>query len=100
MARANPRRPPLASEAHAGTALDLFLEEKRRLVEQALSGALPAESAWPETIHRAVRYSLFAGGKRIRPLLALAAGEVAGGLLPDLLPFACAVEMIHTYSLI
>jgi geranylgeranyl diphosphate synthase type II len=90
----------LASEAPARPSLELFLEEKRRLVEEALSNALPAERAWPETIHRAVRYSLFAGGKRIRPLLALAAGEVVGGRLADLLPFACAVEMIHTYSLI
>ena len=99
-ARENPRRPPLASETRAGTTLDRFVEEKRPLVEEALSGALPADTAWPETIHRAVRYSVFAGGKRIRPLLALAAGEVVGGVLPDLLPFACAVEMIHTYSLI
>jgi geranylgeranyl diphosphate synthase type II len=90
----------LASEAQAGRSLEVFLEEKRRLVEEALSAALPAENAWPETIHRAVRYSLFAGGKRIRPLLALAAGEVVGGGAADLLPFACAVEMIHTYSLI
>src|SRR5262245_14214088 len=100
MARGNPRRRPLASEARAGTSLEVFLEEKRRLVEEALSVALPAENTWPETIHRAVRYSLFAGGKRIRPLLALAAGEVVGGGAADLLPFACAVEMIHTYSLI
>ena len=50
------------------------MDERRRLVEQALDRALPPESAWPETIHRAVRYSLFAGGKRIRPLLVLAAG--------------------------
>src|SRR5262245_38170829 len=100
MARGNRRRRPLASEAPARPPLEAFLEEKRRLVDDALSRALPAESAWPETIHRAVRYSLFAGGKRIRPLLVLAAGEVVGGRLAELLPFACAVEMIHTYSLI
>jgi geranylgeranyl diphosphate synthase type II len=84
------------------TALVRFLEQRRPLLEDALAGALPPENAWPETLHRAVRYSLFAGGKRIRPLLVLAAGEsVAGsGSLADLLPFACAVEMIHTYSLI
>jgi geranylgeranyl diphosphate synthase type II len=73
---------------------------RRRLVEQALDAALPAESLWPPTIHRAVRYSLFAGGKRIRPLLVLAAGEAVGGGAEALVPFACAVEMIHTYSLI
>jgi geranylgeranyl diphosphate synthase, type II len=76
------------------------LEERRRLVEAALDQALPSERAWPETIHRAVRYSLFAGGKRIRPQLVLAAGEAVGGSTDDALPLACAVEMIHTYSLI
>jgi hypothetical protein len=69
-------------------------------VEEALDRALPAESAWPETVHRAMRYSLFAGGKRIRPLLALAAGESVGGRRADVVPLACAVEMIHTYSLV
>jgi geranylgeranyl diphosphate synthase type II len=72
----------------------------REVVEDALSRALPPESAWPATLHRAVRYSLFAGGKRVRPLLVLAAGEAVGGARDELLPFACAVEMIHTYSLI
>ncbi len=72
----------------------------RAAVEDALEAALPPETAWPETIHRAVRYSLFAGGKRIRPVLVLAAGEAVGGARDELLPLACAVEMIHTYSLI
>jgi geranylgeranyl diphosphate synthase type II len=76
------------------------LEAARRRIEQALAAALPAESAWPSTIHRAVRYSLFAGGKRVRPLLAVAAGEAVGGAIEDVLPLAVAVEMIHTYSLI
>jgi len=76
------------------------LDELRRAVEPALEAALPPADAWPETIHRATRYSLFAGGKRIRPVLALAAGEAAGGSRDEVLPFACAVEMIHTYSLI
>ncbi len=75
-------------------------ERLRRLVEEALEKALPPETAWPATIHRAVRYSLFAGGKRIRPLLVLAAGEAVGGAPPELMPLACAVEMIHTYSLV
>ncbi len=68
--------------------------------DAALEAALPAESAWPATIHRAVRYSLFAGGKRIRPLLVLAACDAVGGERARALPLACAVEMIHTYSLI
>jgi geranylgeranyl diphosphate synthase type II len=76
------------------------LEERRRLVEEALDRGLPPETAWPETIHRAVRYSLFAGGKRIRPLLVLASAEAVGGSAADALPLACAVEMVHTYSLI
>ncbi len=75
-------------------------EEWRRLVDGALDRALPAETAWPETIHRAVRYSLFGGGKRIRPLLVLASAQAVGGAPADVLPLACAVEMIHTYSLI
>ena len=66
----------------------------------ALQWPVPSETAWPGTIHRAVRYSQFAGGKRIRPLLVLAAGEAVGGVLEDLMPLACSVEMIHTYSLI
>ncbi len=69
-------------------------------VDAALDGALPPETAWPATIHRAVRYSLFAGGKRIRPALVIASGEAVGGARADLMPLACAVEMIHTYSLI
>jgi geranylgeranyl diphosphate synthase type II len=82
-----------ASVAEAITAL-------RAETERALDRALPPESAWPETIHRAVRYSLFAGGKRIRPVLVLAAGESVGGAREDLMPLACAVEMVHTYSLV
>jgi geranylgeranyl diphosphate synthase, type II len=81
-------------------ALRAALDERRRLVDQALDQALPPEAAWPETIHRAVRYSLFAGGKRIRPILVLAAAEASGGAASEALPLACAVEMIHTYSLI
>jgi geranylgeranyl diphosphate synthase type II len=76
------------------------LEKRRQAVDAALDRALPADTAWPATIHRAVRYSLFAGGKRIRPILVLAAGEAVGGEQGALMPLACAVEMIHTYSLI
>ena len=72
----------------------------RAEVEAALDRALPSEAKWPATIHRAVRYSLFAGGKRIRPVLVLAAGEAVGGDAAETMPLACAVEMIHTYSLI
>jgi geranylgeranyl diphosphate synthase type II len=76
------------------------LDERRRLVEAALDRALPTETAWPETIHRSVRYSLLAGGKRIRPILVLASAEAVGGSRDEALALACAVEMVHTYSLV
>lgn len=66
-----------------------------RFLDQCLTGANGAER-----LHEAMRYSLFSGGKRIRPVLALAATEAVGGPLTRTLPFACALEMIHTYSLI
>ncbi len=76
------------------------MEALRQAVDEALDRALAPESAWPATIHRAARYSLFAGGKRIRPVLVLAAGEAVGGAREELMPLACAVEMVHTYSLV
>jgi geranylgeranyl diphosphate synthase type II len=82
------------------TSLPTTLEDLRTEVEPALDRVLPPEEDWPETIHRAVRYSLFAGGKRIRPVLVLAAGEAVGGVREEIMPLACAVEMIHTYSLV
>jgi geranylgeranyl diphosphate synthase, type II len=82
------------------TSAAVAMESLREAVDVALERALPPESAWPATIHRAVRYSLFAGGKRIRPVLVLAAGEAVGGAREDLMPLACAVEMVHTYSLV
>ncbi len=84
----------------AAVGVDAQIETLRQRVEAALDAALPPEAAWPATIHRAVRYSLFAGGKRLRPLLVLAGGEAVGGAESELMPLACAVEMIHTYSLI
>jgi geranylgeranyl diphosphate synthase type II len=77
-----------------------FFEEDRLAVDAALERLLPPESALPASIHQAMRYSVFAGGKRIRPILCLEtarifAPEVAAALHP-----ACAIEMIHTYSLI
>lgn len=82
----------------------MYLEERRRLVEKALVRSLPAASVRPATIHKAMRYSLLAGGKRLRPILTLAAAEAVGtGGVQETaraLPAACAVELIHTYSLI
>jgi geranylgeranyl diphosphate synthase type II len=80
--------------------LQVYLAERTTLVNQALDRFLPRESARPATIHKAMRYSLFAGGKRLRPALCLAAAEACGGSDRDALPLACAVECIHTYSLI
>lgn len=80
--------------------LKIYLKEKIALVDAALEQYLPRESEQPESIHKAMRYSIFAGGKRVRPVLMLAACEAVGGNLEDSMPAACAMEMIHTYSLI
>lgn len=69
-------------------------------VDELLQRLLPGEGDEPTTIHRAMRYSVFAGGKRVRPVLVLAAGESVGGAPDTLLLLGCAIEMIHTYSLI
>jgi len=77
-----------------------WLRRTRRAVEGALLDAVPSAQSKPVTIHRAMRYSLLAGGKRIRPVLCCAASEVCGGTVRDALPAACAVELVHTYSLV
>jgi geranylgeranyl diphosphate synthase, type II len=77
-----------------------FLGTRAAAVDRALDRFLPAATAKPATIHRAMRYSLFAGGKRIRPALCLAAAAACGGEDSAAMPLACAVECIHTYSLI
>jgi geranylgeranyl diphosphate synthase type II len=80
--------------------LPSYLTTRGQLVEDALRATLPPEDALPGPLHAAMRYSLFAGGKRLRPVLVLAAAEALGAG-PDLvLPTACAAELIHTYSLI
>ena len=75
-----------------------YLAERRTLVEDALVASVPI--AFPETLYESMRYSLMAGGKRLRPILCLAAGEMLGGTAEQLMPTACALEMIHTMSLI
>jgi len=77
-----------------------YLSVRKELVDAALNEALPHETNYPPVIFQAVRYSLFAGGKRLRPILCLAAAEAAGSDGHAVLPVACALEMIHTYSLI
>jgi geranylgeranyl diphosphate synthase type II len=76
------------------------LREYQQLVDSELDRLVPAETAAPATIHRAMRYSLFAGGKRIRPILCLEAARAVSGSFCAALPAACALEMVHTYSLI
>ena len=81
-------------------ALVRYLEERRLQVDEALGRYLPEAGDHPKEIHEAVRYSVFAGGKRLRPILVLAAAEAAGGQVEHALPAAAAIELIHTYSLI
>jgi len=80
--------------------LSTWVTSRSKAVDRALDRFLPKASAKPATIHAAMRYSLFAGGKRMRPALLLAAAEACGGSDTEAMPLACAVECIHTYSLI
>jgi len=77
-----------------------YLADRRRLVDAALDRILPAEEVPPATVHRAMRYSVLAGGKRLRPILVIAGAEAVGGVAETVMPTACALECIHTYSLI
>jgi geranylgeranyl diphosphate synthase type II len=80
--------------------LKAYLQDRRKIVEEALMRYLPSEKNTPEEIYQAINYSVFAGGKRIRPILCLAAVEACCGDLAPAMPVACALELIHTYSLI
>jgi geranylgeranyl diphosphate synthase type II len=80
--------------------LNEWVTAKTRRIDKALNGFLPKATTKPATLHEAMRYSLFAGGKRMRPALVLAAAEACDGSDEAALPLACAVECIHTYSLI
>lgn len=77
-----------------------YIKSKGAAVDAALDSLLPSEEASPSLIHQAMRYSIFAGGKRLRPVITLAVGEIFGASESELLPAACSLEMIHTYSLI
>ena len=77
-----------------------YLVSRQKMIDAALRRYLPNPTVKPHTIHKAMRYSVFAGGKRLRPILCLASAESCGGDAPGALPLACAVECIHTYSLI
>lgn len=77
-----------------------YLDQKRQEIDRFLDEVLPTEKVEPTTLHEAMRYSLFAGGKRVRPILALAAAEAVGHPPKAILPIASSLELIHTYSLI
>jgi geranylgeranyl diphosphate synthase, type II len=97
MSTTGKRKAPAAKQ---GFNLEGYLVRRTADVDRALHHFLPPASAKPSTIHKAMRYSIFAGGKRMRPALCLAAAEACGGSIKQSLPLACAVECIHTYSLI
>jgi geranylgeranyl diphosphate synthase type II len=77
-----------------------LLDRQVQLIDHALELALPKENGYQDIVFESMRYSVFAGGKRLRPILMLAACDFVGGYEKDVLPFCCAIEMIHTYSLI
>jgi geranylgeranyl diphosphate synthase type II len=80
--------------------LGAYMKERADAVDAALERFLPAETLHPETLHKAMRYSVFAGGKRLRPVLVIAGAEAVGGTARQVMPTACAMELIHTYSLV
>jgi geranylgeranyl pyrophosphate synthase len=90
----------MKTETEAAEGIAAYLAARRKAVDAALERLLPGGDAWPAHLHRAIRHSVFAGGKRLRPILCLAAGEVLDARTEDLLEPACGLEMIHTYSLI
>jgi len=77
-----------------------YLSQRKNSVDKVLDKLMPPSKTFPSSVHEAMRYSLFAGGKRVRPILAIAASEALGGKTAGILPLAGALELIHTYSLI
>jgi geranylgeranyl diphosphate synthase type II len=80
--------------------LGAYMKQRADAVDAALERFLPVETLRPETLHKAMRYSVFAGGKRLRPVLVIAGAEAVGGTADQVMPTACAMELIHTYSLV
>jgi len=80
--------------------IEQYLDEKRSLIEKALQKFMPPASGLAGDVIESMNYSLFAGGKRLRPILCIAGAEAVGGSADDVLAVACALELIHTYSLI
>ena len=77
-----------------------YLVQRAKLVDTHLDRYLPAATISPQVIHKAVRYSVFGGGKRLRPIIAIEACRACGGRLVDVMPAACALELVHAYSLV
>lgn len=80
--------------------LEQYFKERKKIIDEALDRYLPDESVYPSIIHKAIRYAVLNGGKRFRPILTLAIAEACGGKLKEVLPVACAMELIHSYSLV
>lgn len=89
-----------SSEIHTAETAESFFRSSRSLIDARLDELLPSETTEPRSLHSAIRWSVFAGGKRFRPSLVLATGQAFGAEADSLLNTACALEMIHTYSLI
>ncbi len=98
--RAAPAGGPARAGGGAPLEIERYLSERAAMVERALADAVVDSGAPAGRLFEAMRYSLLAGGKRLRPVLALAACETVGGRLEAAMGFACAIEMVHTYSLI
>ncbi|MBN2311172.1 MAG: polyprenyl synthetase family protein, partial [Candidatus Hydrogenedentes bacterium] len=80
--------------------LGAYFDERRALIERALDAHLPAGDSEPKAVHEAMRYATLGGGKRLRPILALAVAELAGGPAERFIEAACAIELVHTASLV
>ncbi|HPP76054.1 MAG TPA: polyprenyl synthetase family protein, partial [Armatimonadota bacterium] len=80
--------------------LQTYLKERKTLIDSAMDRYLPSEAEQPSVVHEAMRYSTLDGGKRLRPILTLAACEAVGGQIEMAMPAACAIECIHAFSLI
>jgi len=77
-----------------------YLDKNKKLIDEKLDTYLPKATAYPRIIHEAMRYSVLDGGKRIRPILVLESSKLCGGKIKDAIYLACAIELIHSYSLI
>jgi geranylgeranyl diphosphate synthase type II len=80
--------------------IDVYLRKRKNLIDEALVRLMPLETDYPQTLCKAMRYSVLGGGKRIRPILAMAAFDAVDGEGDAVIPFACALEFIHTYSIV